>query len=46
MSDIGNKGEISIAQNKTLVNDGHIDNTGGTISGSGNVGGSGTCTAC
>ena len=41
---IKNKGEITIAQNKTLVNDGHIDNTGGTINGS--ISGSGTCTAC
>ena len=41
---IKNKGEITIAQNKTLVNDGNIDNTGGTINGS--VGGNGTCTAC
>ena len=43
---IKNKGEINIAQNQTLVNDGHIDNTGGTISGSGSVSGNGTCTAC
>ena len=41
---IKNKGEINIAQNQTLVNDGHIDNTGGTINGS--ISGSGTCTAC
>lgn len=43
---IKNKGEINIAQNQTLVNDGHIDNTGGSISGSGSVSGNGTCTAC